>query len=224
MGAMTSEKPAGLIRIGDLSRLTGKTVRAIHLYEELGLLAPARRTSGGFRLYEPRAADRVRWIDLLHGMGFSLHEMRDLVQAWWQAELGPEAMHEIRVLFERKLADTREAVVRYRKLEQELLEGLAYLQTCRVCGIQQDVTGCVNCRQDHGMAAEPVLVAGLTSEPRQGRGGNGAGNASRSAARPAFVGVDQVGLVRRKSFGDRRDARGAAPALDRPARKEQDQA
>ena len=41
-----------LIRIGDLARLTGKTVRAIHLYEELGLLKPATRSSGGFRLYD----------------------------------------------------------------------------------------------------------------------------------------------------------------------------
>ena len=175
MGIATSEKPGALIRVGDLARLTGKTVRAIHLYEELGLLAPARRTSGGFRLYERRAVDRVRWIDLLHGMGFSLHEMRNLVEAWWKAELGPEAMHEIRTLFERKLEDTREAIVRYRKLEQELLEGLAYLQTCRVCGIQQDVSGCVNCQQDHGMAAEPMLVAGITAAQervrRAGRGG-----------------------------------------------------
>ena len=81
-----------LLRIGDLSRLTGKTVRAIHLYEELGLLQPASRTSGGFRLYEPSAVERVRWIELFHGMGFSLQEMRELVHAWWDAGLGPEAM------------------------------------------------------------------------------------------------------------------------------------
>ena len=61
-----------LLRVGDLARRTGKTVRAIHLYEELGLLKPAARTRGGFRLYEQSAADRVRWIDLLHDLGFSL--------------------------------------------------------------------------------------------------------------------------------------------------------
>ena len=64
-----------LIRIGDLARLTGKTVRAIHLYEELGLLEPATRSRGGFRLYEQTAIDRLRWIDLLHGLGFSLQEI-----------------------------------------------------------------------------------------------------------------------------------------------------
>jgi DNA-binding transcriptional MerR regulator len=57
-----------LLRIGDLARQTGKTVRAIHLYEELGLLRPATRSSGGFRLYERSTVERLRWIDLLHGM------------------------------------------------------------------------------------------------------------------------------------------------------------
>ena len=37
-----------LLRVGDIARATGKTVRAIHLYEELGLLRPVTRSSSGF--------------------------------------------------------------------------------------------------------------------------------------------------------------------------------
>src|ERR1043166_716016 len=66
------------LRVGDLARQTGKTVRAIHLYEEMGLLEPATRSSGGFRLYHPEAIERVRWIDLLHGLGISLQETREM--------------------------------------------------------------------------------------------------------------------------------------------------
>ena len=44
-----------LLKVGELARRTGKTVRAIHLYEELGLLTPAVRSKGGFRLYSGRA-------------------------------------------------------------------------------------------------------------------------------------------------------------------------
>src|SRR4249920_3036018 len=95
-----------LLRVGDLARLTGKSVRAIHLYEELGLLQPATRSSGGFRLYEPVAVERVRWIHLLHGLGFSLTEMQSLVKTWWGAGLGPRAMDELRGLFQRKLSET----------------------------------------------------------------------------------------------------------------------
>jgi MerR family copper efflux transcriptional regulator len=171
-----------LLRVGDLARKTAKTVRAIHLYEELGLLHPETRSSGGFRLYDERAVERVRWIDLLHGLGFSLQEMRGLLEAWWRAELGPEAMSELRTLFVRKLEETREAVRRHQQLERELTEGLAYLETCRECATPSTVKVCVNCQQDHGMKVEPALVAGITSAP----------GAARKAQHAGFVRVDQI--------------------------------
>lgn len=171
----TSADSAHLLRIGDLARMSGKTVRAIHLYEELGLLHPATRSSGGFRLYEHSAVERMRWIDLLHGMGFSLQEMSELLRSWWSADLGPDAMERLRELFTRKLEETRLAITRYQQLERELTEGLAYLETCRVCATPgATVKGCVHCEQDHGMAQEPALVAGITSaQERIRRGGRG---------------------------------------------------
>lgn len=164
-----------LLRIGDLARVTGKTTRAIHLYEELGLLRPATRSSGGFRLYDPSAVERVRWIDLLHGMGFSLHEMSELLRSWWGSDLGPDAMERLRALFTRKLEQTREALARHQQLERELTEGLAYLQTCRSCETPDTPARvCVHCEQNHGMPREPALVAGITSAPeRRGRHGRG---------------------------------------------------
>ena len=158
-----------LLRIGDLARLTGKTVRAIHLYEEQGLLQPTTRSSGGFRLYEENAVERVRWIELLHGLGFSLNEMRDVLRSWWSAGLGPEAMADLRTLFTRKLAHAREMITRYQQLERELTDGLRYLETCRECATPSTVKVCVHCTQDHGMSQEPALVAGIVSSPGRGR-------------------------------------------------------
>ena len=48
-----------LLKVGELAKKTGKTVRAVHLYEELGLLAPAVRSKGGFRLYHGKAVKRI---------------------------------------------------------------------------------------------------------------------------------------------------------------------
>lgn len=149
------------LRIGDLSRLTGKTVRALHLYEELGLLEPATRSNGGFRLYHPAAVDRVRWIDLVNGLGLSLQETRDMLERWSESDRGPEAMEELRRLFTAKLDETRENIRRQQVLERELVEGLAYLETCRVCGEPGAVDRCVECTHDHGMAHEPALLAGF---------------------------------------------------------------
>ena len=181
MDIETSDISQGrLLRVGALARATGKTVRAIHLYEELGLLKPQTRSSGGFRLYKERAVDRVRWIDLLHGLGFSLPEMRSVLEKWWNADMGPAAMDELRELFERKLEQTREAMRRHAQLERELLDGLAYLRTCRECATPSTVKVCVNCSQDHGMKEEPALVAGITSAP----------GASRRSTRTGFVQVE----------------------------------
>lgn len=171
-----------LLRVGDLARITGKTVRAIHLYEELGLLHPTTRSNGGFRLYEPVAAERVRWIDLLHGLGFSLQEMREVLLKWWGNERGTEAMAELHELFTRKLEETRGAMRRHQELERELIEGLAYLEACRDCGLQGSVSICVNCQQDHGVAASAALVVGIKTSIE----------GTRRAAKPAIVRVEDI--------------------------------
>ena len=48
---MQNHSQPALLKVGDLARKTGKSVRALRLYEELGLLQPRTRSDGGFRLY-----------------------------------------------------------------------------------------------------------------------------------------------------------------------------
>lgn len=171
-----------LLRVGDIAKATGKTVRAIHLYEELGLLRPATRSSGGFRLYDHSAVDRVRWIDSLHGLGFSLQEMREVLQNWWSADEGASAMTNLRELFVRKLEETRDLIRRHQQLERELEEGLRYLATCENCAAPGPVHECVNCAQDHGVKSPPPLVAGIKTSPEN----------ARKSSRPAFVRVEDI--------------------------------
>ena len=179
--ASASHNGSHYLRVGDLARQTGKTVRAIHLYEELGLLEPATRSSGGFRLYHAAAVERVRWIDLLSGLGISLQETRGVLDRWWKSDRGPEAMDELRTLFTTKLEEVRENIRRQQELEKELVAGLEYFETCRVCGEPGDVECCVNCTQDHGVSREPALVAGF----------KGTRDGARRIARPALVHVEE---------------------------------
>ncbi len=183
--ASLSSKPQ-LLRVGDLAKATGKTARAIHLYEELGLLSPTTRTSGGFRLYDVSVVERVRWIDLLHGLGFSLQEMREVLQNWWSSGQGTAAMADLRALFVRKLDETREAIQRHQQLERELEEGLLYLETCRECADPGPVQTCVNCRQHQGGTPDPALITGIVAARERARLG------SRRGARPAFVRVEDI--------------------------------
>src|SRR6516225_11134255 len=108
-----------LMQIGDLARETGRTVRAIHLYEELGLLTPAARSKGRYRLYGREALVRIRWIGRLQEMGFSLGDIQTIVREWERIPSAPGAMKRMREVYQRKLEETREQRRRIQELEHE---------------------------------------------------------------------------------------------------------
>src|SRR3954471_9103699 len=62
-------------QIGEVARLTGLTVRALHHYDEIGLLPPAERTEAGYRLYGDADLRRLYRILALREMGFTLAEI-----------------------------------------------------------------------------------------------------------------------------------------------------
>jgi MerR family copper efflux transcriptional regulator len=150
-----------LMQIGDLARETGKTVRAIHLYEELGLLSPAARSKGRFRLYSRDALMRIRWIGKLQEMNFSLGDIQTIVREWELVESAPGAMKRMREIYARKLEETREEKRRIEALERELQASLAYLDTCEVCDPHRLLSAC-DCCDLHGKEVDvPELVLGF---------------------------------------------------------------
>ena len=150
-----------LMQIGDLARETGKTVRAIHLYEELGLLSPAARSKGRFRLYTRDALMRIRWIGKLQGMGFSLGDIQTVVREWERIESAPGAMKRMRQVYARKLEETREQKRRVEALEHELQASLQYLDTCDVCDPQRLLSACECCDLHDKEQDVPELVLGF---------------------------------------------------------------
>jgi DNA-binding transcriptional MerR regulator len=66
------------VRIGELSRLTGVSVRSLRYYEEQGLLRPLRRPSG-YREYREEHAATVRGIRLLLAAGLSTATIGELL-------------------------------------------------------------------------------------------------------------------------------------------------
>ena len=73
--------PARLLRINEVAAEIGLTTRTIRYYEEVGLLAPAARSDGDYRLYDASDLDRLRFIrDLRDDAGFSLAQIRQLLE------------------------------------------------------------------------------------------------------------------------------------------------
>jgi DNA-binding transcriptional MerR regulator len=71
------------LRIGEVARLAGTTVRTIRYYEEIGLLQGATgRTSGTHRTYDENDLERLTEVlRLKELLGVSLDELRELVAA-----------------------------------------------------------------------------------------------------------------------------------------------
>lgn len=87
----TGKIPEGPLRIGDVAELTGLSLRSIRHYEELGIVMPAHRTSGGFREYDAEAVERLRLIMQLRVAGLGLDQVRPIVDACRTVEAGGKA-------------------------------------------------------------------------------------------------------------------------------------
>src|SRR5215212_4092907 len=66
-------------KVGELAGETGLTVRTLHHYDEIGLLKPSRRTRSGHRLYGEADVARLQQVTSLRQLGFSLEQIRDLL-------------------------------------------------------------------------------------------------------------------------------------------------
>jgi len=153
---------AKLMRVGELARVVGKTVRAMHLYEELGLLEPAARSEGGFRLYGQEAVDRINWIVKLQAIGFTLAEIQSFVRDFQHAGSGREATDRVRSVFQEKLGQIREQITQLQVIENDLHEALAYLDSCQSCSTTYAPSECGVCgHEGHHLGEAPPLFAGL---------------------------------------------------------------
>ncbi|MCC8393830.1 MerR family transcriptional regulator [Paraburkholderia sp. MMS20-SJTR3] len=64
-----------LLTIGQLSRLTGASVRSIRHYDEHGLLA-SERASNGYRMFPDKAVTQVKQIQRMIATGFTIDDIR----------------------------------------------------------------------------------------------------------------------------------------------------
>ena len=66
-------------RVKDVARIAGVSVRALHHYDEIGLLVPKARSTAGYRLYSEDDLLRLQQILIGRELGLSLEEIRRLL-------------------------------------------------------------------------------------------------------------------------------------------------
>jgi len=162
-GASAASMEEGeLLLVGDLAKAVGKTVRAIHLYEELGLVRAHERSKGRYRLFAQDALVRVRWIIKLQNLGLSLSDIQALVRGQNDAASAKFAAIRLQEVYLAKLVETRSKLAELKALETELEASLEFLSTCHnVCESElSSVHSCTSCAHHAEQPNPPELVAG----------------------------------------------------------------
>ncbi|HWZ88832.1 MAG TPA: MerR family transcriptional regulator [Polyangiaceae bacterium] len=150
-----------LLLVGDVAKAVGKTVRAIHLYEELGLVRAHERSKGRYRLFAQDALVRVRWIVKLQNLGLSLSDIQTLVRGQADAASAQFAAMRLREVYLAKLVETRSKLTELKALESELEQSLEFLSTCHsACESEVPVHSCPTCERHPEQPNPPELVIG----------------------------------------------------------------
>ncbi|CAI0932614.1 HTH-type transcriptional activator tipA [Serratia rubidaea] len=69
-----------LLKVGELARRSGITVRTLHYYDSIGLLVPSARSDAGYRLYNRADIARLHHIQALRRMGVTLAEVGAILE------------------------------------------------------------------------------------------------------------------------------------------------
>jgi len=158
----------GSLTRGELARLCGVSFEAVRYYEERGLIPRPERSSSNYRLYGEEAVQRIRLIKRAQGLGFSLREIRELLEL--QARPGARCA-DVRSRAEAKIADIDAKIRTLRSMRRALA------QLVRQCDGEAELTSCpiLECLGEEG---------GMTFDPDGGsRRSAAGGNRSRRPGR-----------------------------------------
>ena len=120
------------MQIGEVAARTELSLRTIRHYEETGLVTPSARTQGGFRLYTASDVARLMVIRRMKPLGFTLEQMRDLLDATDRLDADDDlGADEREALLERVRGYERAAVEQVEKLRVQLSRAEDFAATLR---------------------------------------------------------------------------------------------
>jgi DNA-binding transcriptional MerR regulator len=111
-----------MLKIGEVSKRSGIGVEALRFYEKSGLLDRPSRTYSGYRVYGEDVLERLAFIKQAQALGFSLDEIRRIVD---DARKGQSPCDEVREIVRRRMEELDERLrelQRHRKELQRTLE------------------------------------------------------------------------------------------------------
>ncbi|MBI4409987.1 MAG: heavy metal-responsive transcriptional regulator [Gemmatimonadetes bacterium] len=117
--------------IGGLARAAGVSADTLRYYERLGLLPRAQRSSAGYRLFDPSAADRIAFIRKAQALGLTLEEVREVLRI---AADGTAPCQHVRAALSSRLSEVDTRIEELESLRRTLTRALARSRALPVAG------------------------------------------------------------------------------------------
>ncbi|WP_282695981.1 MerR family transcriptional regulator [Streptomyces sp. CC208A] len=117
------------MQIGEVATRTELSLRTIRHYEEAGLVVPSARSQGGFRLYTERDVERLMVIRRMKPLGFTLEQMRDLLDATDRLDGDELSADERELLLKRVRGYEQDAAEQVAKLRVQLARAEEFART-----------------------------------------------------------------------------------------------
>ncbi len=135
------------LKIGEVSRLSGIGIEALRFYEKSGLLNCPGRTYSGYRLYDESVLTRLDFIKKAQVLGFSLNEIKQLID---HKSRGENPCAEVREIVKTRLEELDERIRQTLLYRKELAAALEEWEETgeaegHVCGLIE------NSRIEHGL-------------------------------------------------------------------------
>jgi DNA-binding transcriptional MerR regulator len=140
--------------ISAVAASTGFTASALRFYEDAGLINP-NRTRAGYRVYDDRAVERLRFISRAKQLGLRLDEITELLTLWNDDQCAPVAGR-LADLIDAKISDTQARVA-------DLIAFAADLQRFRVALAPETATG--SCGDGCACHGSSTATIACTLEP-----------------------------------------------------------
>ncbi len=152
-------------QIAEVAQRSGFTAATLRYYEDIGLLAPTRRTDAGYRLYDETSLERLRFIARAKQLGCSLDEIADLTRVWDGGRCAP-VQERLRAMVDAKIADAHAQIAALTILAAELQAAAATLTAAPVDGPCDDTCGCTTETATASAARTSVpLIAKADADP-----------------------------------------------------------
>ncbi|UJF32266.1 MerR family transcriptional regulator [Paenibacillus hexagrammi] len=117
------------MRISELSKLTGASIRSLRYYEQKGLIATVRQDNG-YRVFNQMAVERVKTIQFYLSLGFSTEQIEGFLNCVMKHQ--ESQCDDLLPLYTEKLRDVEKQMETLKLIQANLQDRIAYIQQQKV--------------------------------------------------------------------------------------------